>query len=493
MGAMKWVFSPQRRNGTHRGRMKFMILILSCLISLGLYSGMSWGNEAGEILLARGTKLYLDGKYVEAKEQFALGVKTDPENAELWAALGTANLALKDYPAAKEALIRAVTINPEVSRGKMYLGVTYYFLGNFRESERLLQEAQAQNPNDAFIHYYLGLVASRDRRPQQALQEMEIGMSLDPGHGAVFKRAIQAAQTPTEERRPYGISFTTGVEYDDNVKVLPDNISATGLRGFYGQYKGHKADWRTPMILKGFWEPLQSPTTTLGVRYYNYTGLNYYLDNFNVVEQLGELYFKYQLNRLTINPFYIFDYTWVGWQPWSMFNNVGMRLTLQETSNLSGDLVYMFKAQDFKWLRSGGLPSQINRSGYVNQLGLFQTFKWSKGTVRAGFYWEREVTDGTNWTQNVYHFPLEAYISLPWQIGTYAYFEYAYGAFSNHDYIYQRYRRDNIFTVICQLRRPITSWAAAIAMYTHSNNDGCNISDYRYHRNIYSMLFQVYY
>ncbi|MBI4642873.1 MAG: tetratricopeptide repeat protein [Deltaproteobacteria bacterium] len=492
MGGREWFF-PRLRIGTGPGLMKFMLVGLICFLSLGLFPGVSWGSEPGEIFLARGTKFYLDRKYAEAKDQFAQGVKTDPENAELWVALGTATLALKDYPAAKEAFSKGVTLDPEVPRGKMYLGVTYYFLSNFREAERLLQEAKAQNPNDAMVHYYLGLVASRDQKSQYALQELEIGMSLEPGYGPGFKSAIQAAQEPDKGKRPYGISFATGVEYDDNVKVLPDNISAAGLQNFYGPYKGHKADMRTPLILRAFWEPLQTPNSALGVRYYNYAGLNYYLDNFNVVEQFGELYYKYQLNRVSITPYYIFDYTWVGGQPWSMFNNVGMRLTLQETSNLTGDLVYMFKAQDYKWLRSGNLPSQINRSGYVNQIGMFQTFNGSKGAVRAGFYWEREVTDGINWTQNVYHFPIDAYLSLPWQISAYGFFEYAYGAYSNQDYTYQKRRRDNLFTVICQLRRPITSWASVIAMYTHSNNDGCNISDYRYHRNIYSLLLNVYY
>jgi len=469
-----------------------LMACLTLLVIMGI-TGPGWANEPGEIFLARGTKLSLDGKYSEARDQFTQGVKVDPENAELWVALGTASLSLKDYPAAKEALTKAVALNPEVPRGKMYLGVTYYYLNNFGEAERLLKEANAQTPNDGFVHYYLGLVASRQQRSKAALQELEIGMSLEPRYSERFRSAIQAPQVSETDKLPYGISFTTGLEYDDNVKVLPNNISALGQAGFYGPYKGHKADWRTPLIVRAFYEPVQTPTTTVGVRYYSYAGLNYFLDNFNNYEQLGELYLKYQVNRLTINPFYIFDYTWVGGQPWSMFNNVGMRLTLQETSFLTGDLVYMFKAQDYKWLEQGSLPWQIRRGGYVNQVGFFQTFRWERGTVRAGFYWEREITNGPQWTQNIYHFPIEVYLNLPWQIGAYAYFEYAYGAYSNMDYIYLKNRRDNLFTVIAQLRRPITSWATAIAMYTHTNNDGCNISDYRYHRNIYSLLLQFHY
>jgi hypothetical protein len=57
---------------------------------------------------------------------------------------------------------------------------------------------------------------------------------------------------------------------------------------------------------------------------------------------------KYQFNRLTINPFYTFDYTWLGGQPWSMFNSLGLHLTLAETANLSGDLICLWQNRDFK-------------------------------------------------------------------------------------------------------------------------------------------------
>ena len=69
------------------------------------------------------------------------------------------------------------------------------------------------------------------------------------------------------------------------------------------------------MILNAGYEPVRNDKWTVGLRYYSYAGLNYYLSNFNVVDQLGELYVKYQLDRLTINPFYTFDYTWLGRSP----------------------------------------------------------------------------------------------------------------------------------------------------------------------------------
>jgi hypothetical protein len=53
-------------------------------------------------------------------------------------------------------------------------------------------------------------------------------------------------------------------------------------------------------------------------------------------------------------------------------------------------------------------------------------------------------------------------------------------------------RRDDYFQVVCQLRRPVTSWMDAIAGYTHISNPS-NIQDYQYNRNIYQLLAMFHY
>ena len=62
----------------------------------------------------------------------------------------------------------------------------------------------------------------------------------------------------------------------------------------------------------------------------------------------AEVYVKYRYKALTVEPFYAFEYTWLGGQPYSMYNDAGLRLTLQETKRLSGDLVYMFQYRSDK-------------------------------------------------------------------------------------------------------------------------------------------------
>jgi tetratricopeptide (TPR) repeat protein len=478
-----------------RVRFKLAFLLIGMYLLGGLFiSGLACASEESELFLARGNKLYLEGKYSEAKDQLVQADARDPNNQEILSLLGTTDLALKDYPAAKEAFTQTVALAPNFPRAKLYLGVSNYFLGNYTEAERLLKEAQALAPDDGLAHYYLGLVNAYQGRRGDALTNLESGMSLSPQFGLGFKSYQEAVKSTRPETRPFSIAFTTGIEYDDNVKVLPNNttvqgIGAGGMRT--GQYKGHKADWRTPLILNANYEPVRTDQWTAGIRYYSYAGLNYNLQAFNVVDQFGELYVKYKIDRLTINPFYSFDYTWVGGAPFSMFNSLGMRFTLAETANLTGDLVYMYQFRDFKYFGSqtsnapGG--NAFDRNGYMNQVGFFQTLAGQPGSIRAGFIWQREVTDGINFTANWYRASLEGYLNLPWKILAYSYFEYAKTLASNRDSVANRYRDDNYYQIIFQLRRPITSWMNVIAGYNHISNPS-NIQDYQYNRNIYQLL-----
>jgi tetratricopeptide (TPR) repeat protein len=467
--------------------------ILVCLFLLGglLLPALAWASEESELLLARGNKLYLEGKFTEAKDNLARAAKLDPNNTEIWSLLGTTDLALKNYQEAKESFTQTIALDPNYPQAKLYLGVANYYLGDYPEAERLLNEAKTIAPEEGLTHYYLGLAAAQQGRHQDALTNLELGMNVAPQFALGFKGYQAASQAAAPPTKPYFINFTTGIQYNDNVKVLPDQTTIVGR----GQYKGHKADWTTPMILYTGYEPVRTEQWVVGIRYYGYAGLNYYLSSFNTMDQLGEFYVKYRIDRLTINPYYTFNYTWLGGIPWSMINSGGLRLTLAETANLTGDLIYMFQNRDFKYYGSqisnaeGG--SAYNRTGNLSQIGFFQTLAGKPGTLRVGFIWEREMTEGINFTNNRYRFPVEGYLNLPWKLLAYGYFEYAHAAFNNRDSFANKYQNTNYFQVICQLRRPITSWMTAIAGFSHISNPS-NIKDYQYNQNIYQllMLFQ---
>jgi tetratricopeptide (TPR) repeat protein len=466
-----------------------LVFILAALSGTLGVADPARGSEAGEILLARGNYLYLHEKYQEAKKELLRASEVDPNNPEVWSLLGAVNLALKEYSQARDAFTKAVTLDPNIPRGKLYLGVSYYFLGNNKEAERWLKEAKALNPNDGLLHYYFGLLAVKENRPKEALTELNIGENLAPELKSSFQGFTTAAKFAEEERK-FSVVFTTGVEYDDNVKVLPDRTTINPPGQL--QYPGHKADWRTPLIVNASYQPINQDNWAAGVRYYSYIGLNYKQTPFNVFDQLGELYVKYQLNALTIQPYYAFQYTWLGGQPFSMINQGGLRLTFRETERLSGDLVYLCQYYEDKYNESAQSAPPYDRTGPRNQVGFFQTLAFNGGAARAGFIWEHQETQGINYAGNWYRFPVEAYYQMPWRISAYGYFEYGRFAAINRDSLAGKFRVDNFFNVIVQLRRPVTNWMSAVLAYNHISNPS-NIPDYQYNRNIYSLWLQLYY
>ena len=169
-----------------------------------------------------------------------------------------------------------------------------------------------------------------------------------------------------------------------------------------------------------------------------------------------------------------------------------MRLTLQETERLSGDLIYMFQYRDDKAYKLNQSSAAYSQTGPVNQVGFFQTLKYNQGSARAGFIWEHHDTDGINYAGNRYRFPVELTYPLFWQISGYLFFEYNHFAAINRDSVAHKYRADDFYQVIAQLRRPVTSWMNVILSYNHISNPS-NVVDYQYNRNIYSILAQVYY
>ena len=480
--------------GIKAKKLKFfhtILIIWAFLLGTLLLPHSGWClSEEGQILLARGNYLYLHGKFAEARVELQRAAEMDPQDPEVRSLLGLVHLQLREYARARDDFDAAMkTDPPDNPRTKLYLGVSYYFLGNYLEAERWMKQAQTLAPKDPMVHYYLGLLAAQGNRPQEAVTEMNLADTLGPQYRQDFAR-YRGAIGRAEGAQKFYVSLTSGFEYDDNVKVLPDNslINPAGTL----QYPGHKADWRTPFILQAGFQPISGDNWAAGVRYYGYAGINYHQSPFNVVDQMGEVYVKYRYKALTVEPFYAFEYAWLGGQPYAMYNDAGLRLTLQETKRLSGDLVYMFQYRSDKSYLLNQCTAPYNQTGPVNQVGFFQTLKFDRGAGRAGFIWEHHDTEGINYAGNRYRFPVELDYQLFWQISAYLFFEYNHFAAINRDSLARKYRADDFYQVVAQLRRPVTSWMSVILNYNHISNPS-NVVDYQYNRNIYSLMAQVYY
>lgn len=84
-----------------------------------------------ELLLAMGRALYREGQFLEARGCFEVGVKANPADSEVAAALGFTLHRLGHDQAAVKALRDALDLNPEHLEARVYLAHLLYDAGNW--------------------------------------------------------------------------------------------------------------------------------------------------------------------------------------------------------------------------------------------------------------------------------------------------------------------------------------------------------------------------
>ena len=229
----------------------------------------------------------------------------DPTNPEIRMLLGVTYFASKDHTQAEVEFNEAVRLDPNVPRGKFYLGANDFYLGKYSEAERWLKEARAQNPQDALVPYYLSLVSSHQNRPEEAKAQLNSASLIAPeylGPFQIYEQGLAGAGRYAPDKE-FNLGFYTGIEYDDNFKILPDQVTLP----YYGPYPGGKGSWRVPIVLEANYRPFRQDNWEAGLDYFFYSGNNFTIDNFNFLDNRADIYLKYTNGPFVVRPWYGVD------------------------------------------------------------------------------------------------------------------------------------------------------------------------------------------
>jgi len=453
---------------------------------LGVATG-GFASQEAELLLARGTKLYLDGDYGAAQQVLQQAANLAPRNPEIRMLLGMTYFVNQAYPEAEREFSEAVRLDPTVPNGKLYLGVTAFHLGKLTEARQWLQEARQLAPQEPLALYYLSLISSQRREPAEARQLFQEAATLGPEYRSPFQAYLQrqARRQRYGPQKPFSVGFSTGLEYDDNFKILPDQVNLP----YAGTYPGSKGSWRVPITLELGWRPLIREQWEAGVEYTFYSGNNFTIDNFNFLVNRAQLYVKYRYGPLALRPWYGVDVALKALERYSVSNSAGLIASWQHNDLLNLDLTYRFDNRSFRY----PVVQAYDRSGTVNEFGLFQTFYFGQEAAwRLGGLFARELTDGVNWDNKSFSFLTDATLNLPHQFNLWTFFQYSRYNFDNRDTFAGVRQHQNYYQVSLQLRRPLTTFLDVIAGYTHVSQRS-NIPDFTYDRNIYQLLLYARY
>jgi tetratricopeptide (TPR) repeat protein len=116
-----------------------------------------------------------------AEKEAREAIKLSPQSPIFYATLGRVLNHQDRFIEAKSAYERAIELNPEYALGHHYLGLLLYSDLNLSgEGERKFRAAISFAPKFAQAHTYLGLTLLEDEAFDEAGDELEEALELDP-------------------------------------------------------------------------------------------------------------------------------------------------------------------------------------------------------------------------------------------------------------------------------------------------------------------------
>ncbi len=287
----------------------------------------------------RAESLAAQGRCEEALPLLAEADPADPRAARV---AGQCQIRLRRYPEAVESLERARRLDPALPGLDRELGIALYHTGDRAAAETALRAAQASEPDNAEVDLYLGLLAlqraeniaaaialerarARDPNVVEPIASFYAGLAREAGGdrdqareslerviatapGSVWAEEAERALERLEQTETgrWWITATTGIEYDDNVALLGDNVSRP-------RDISSDSDIRAVWSVEAGYELVRNEDWTVGVLATYYGSAHQDLEDFNVQFPGISLWVDRRLTESLMGRFqYDFGYAWVG-------------------------------------------------------------------------------------------------------------------------------------------------------------------------------------
>jgi len=182
--------------------------------------------EAAKEGVAEGNAAFLKKDYARARKAFEKVLGLMPESLVALVNLGLVEFYSGHPKRAEELLRRAVSVRLENPAAWLTLGMIYMDAEKFDEALAALSQAMVQDPRNARIRNFLGVVIGRKGWLDGAQSELRRAVELDPGYAeAHYNLAVfyLEEKPPAIElaRRHYYRSVELGAEKDAAIeKVL---------------------------------------------------------------------------------------------------------------------------------------------------------------------------------------------------------------------------------------------------------------------------------
>lgn len=440
--------------------MQFIVyLLMSILIFLPTISVYANPDAPDfEVTIEKGKIFFNNNEYAKALEEFksAVSAKPDDPAANWW--LGVSYLKAGNHEKAIAPLTKAAQ-DPEFSiTANYYMGTAYYRLGFFEDAKESFESVLAHSPPEdlkSYAHDYLD-----DINKQMSAEQ----------------RAISA--------KPWELTFATGIQYDTNAILAPDDEKLVSVMGI----KKGSNDWRSVFYLNGVYNLIKSKNWLAGAGYSVYQNLHRRHSSYNSNVQSLNAFSEYSKEPFSVKAEYDYEYTFFGGYRFSSIHSLLSVLSVIECPQTYSELTYAYH-KNYYW-DSHLATTNSDRRGHNNSIGISQIVRISNLIhLTAGYNYDVESADRDYWSYDGDKFSVSIdAVKNPWRfdLGTETYNR----KYKERDPVAAITRADRTHTYSAGITRALSQSVDVILMYdfVHSNS---NIESFAYKREISSIFATI--
>jgi hypothetical protein len=305
-------------------------------------------------------------------------------------ARGISAIEMKDYKAAAGEFSAALKESPDDMTATLYLGIALSRSGD-KDAGPMLKKALSMKPDDPRTNLELGIYYFDKAIYDEASDYFENTIKLAP-NTPVSAKAEEYLKSVRSGGvlRPYSASVMTGIQYDTNVIINPENgVLPQGISG--------KSDWSAVLGIKGRYNFVRERNADAYAGYSLYQNLHNQLSHFNVTQHLFELGAGYRITpSIALGGSYAFEYILAGGDGFSNAHSLNPTLKITEGPSAATILEYRYRKNNY--INSDFYVNNADRTGSNNMVGITQDIKLTDAVrLKAGYYHDTDSTRKDYW------------------------------------------------------------------------------------------------
>ena len=528
---------------------------VACLVGLGLIATAVQAADESQVLRQQAERFASEDRCPEAIERARGARALDAGDARAALVEGRCLLREGDYTAAIEPLETARGLAPSVPGVTTDLVQCHYHRGDLDAARREIERAEIEQPGDARLALYKGLVLARSAQNEEAAASFDRAASLDPSLAdaaslyaartwatardreraeQALERASQAdpdsewgreasrelAQLRELTRRRAWARLEGGLEWTDNVNFSGDVSPNAQSQLVLGPFRKPRDD------LRGIWEAdagveiagTHEWSTGVGVAYQANAHAEIHekpTGRFDWQAPSGWLWFDRRLGEKTwlrLQPFG--GYSWLGYDPFVLYGGGGGEISTRFDEAWGGRVFVQATVNDYQFRpKAAGLNAAQtrfarrarDRDGVQVWTGLEgnHTLGLTDGRLRAGSAYERYEAEGRDWSHHGWRSWVGLNQPLPADFrfeveGSYTWRPYDHRSSYQRGYFTGvglsgtgRTRRDQLWRVETELAHRVNEWLE-LAVHWRYRNQESNVRVFDHEQHVVGGTFTVF-